>query len=63
MVQTMAFNILQPCLYDDNLAAKVNLKNYDQVEDFYEDVKDRVIKELQNLSYELLLKIGINITS
>ena len=25
---------------DDDLAAKVNLKNYDQVEDLYEDVKE-----------------------
>ena len=40
---------------DDNLAAEVNLKNYDQVEDLYEDVKDQVIKELRDLSYEQCL--------
>ena len=40
---------------DDDLAAKVNLKNYDQVEDLYEDVKDQVIKELRDLSYEQCL--------
>lgn len=40
---------------DNKLAAKVNLKNYDEVEDLYEDVKDQVIKELHDLSYEQVL--------
>ena len=31
---------------DNKLAAKVNLKNYDEVEDLYEEVKDQVIQEL-----------------